>query len=133
MVGQEEIGRRIKRAREDADMTQQELATAIGLEHPQSISRYERGESEVPAKRLRRIAEQTDKPMSFFVQDADELAQPTATAIDPTGAERFVAAVEIFALGIDRLEQVAGRFEQVADRIDRQEPPAAAGPPRNGR
>jgi transcriptional regulator with XRE-family HTH domain len=74
MIGQKEVGLRIREAREAADeMTQQELADAIGVATAQSISRYERGETEVPAKRLRKIAEATGRPMSFFVQEAAEV------------------------------------------------------------
>lgn len=71
-IGQEQIGALIKRAREDAGMTQADLADAIGLTNgAQSISRYERAETEVPVKRLRRIAETTQKPMSFFIQEPE--------------------------------------------------------------
>lgn len=73
MMGQEEVGLRIAQARDEAGLSQQELAERINLAQGQSISRYERGETEVPAKRLRRIAEATGKPMSFFVQEPDEV------------------------------------------------------------
>ncbi len=66
-LGQEELGRLIAKAREGADMTQQELADAIGIKNAQSISRYERGETEVPTKRLRKIADATGKPLAFFM------------------------------------------------------------------
>jgi transcriptional regulator with XRE-family HTH domain len=74
-----ELGRRIKQAREEAGLSQTELADRIGLRHPQSISNYERGETEVPGKRIRRIAEVTGRPLSFFLdeepaQDLDLLA-----------------------------------------------------------
>lgn len=49
MVGQEEVGHRIRQAREGKEWTQQQLADAIGVATAQSISRYERGETEVPA------------------------------------------------------------------------------------
>src|SRR5687767_4714978 len=110
VIGQEEIGRRIKQAREDADLTQQQLAAAIGVQHPQSISRYERGETEVPAKRLRRIAEATSKSMSFFIHEPDEPSQ-NGTTPDPATLGRFEAAVDAFVLGVERLEAVADRLE----------------------
>jgi transcriptional regulator with XRE-family HTH domain len=75
-LGQEEIGQRIKQAREDAGFTQAELADRIGVATAQSISRYERGETEVSAKRLRRIAEATGKHMSFFVLEPGEEVSP---------------------------------------------------------
>src|SRR2546421_4479351 len=77
-IGQEEIGRRIAEAREEAGLTQAQLAERIGVATAQSISRYERGETEIPSKRLKRIAEETDKPLEFFVMgmDGDRLEQP---------------------------------------------------------
>ena len=66
-LGREELGRRIKQAREEADLTQQELADRIGVQTAQSVSRYERGETEVRMRRIERIAEATGKPLEFFV------------------------------------------------------------------
>jgi len=66
-MGQEELGRLIALAREEANLSQPELAERIGLKHPQSISNYERGVTEVPPGRLRKIAEATGKPISFFL------------------------------------------------------------------
>lgn len=66
-LGQEELGRRIRQAREDANLTQRELADAIGLQDAQSVSNYERGVTEVSTRRLRRIAEATKKPLPFFL------------------------------------------------------------------
>ena len=51
-LGQQELGRRIRQARDDAGLTQSQLAELLGLKHPQSISRYERGETEVPQRAL---------------------------------------------------------------------------------
>jgi transcriptional regulator with XRE-family HTH domain len=70
-LGQEELGRRIKEAREQAKMTQRELADAIDLRDAQSISNYERGITEVPTPRLRRIAEATKQPLAFFLGPED--------------------------------------------------------------
>lgn len=67
-IGQQEIGQRIRQAREAADLTQQQLADRIGIQTAQSISRYERGETEVSTKRLRKIAEATGKELDYFVQ-----------------------------------------------------------------
>jgi transcriptional regulator with XRE-family HTH domain len=75
-LGQEEIGQRIKQAREESGFTQAELADKIDVATAQSISRYERGETEVSAKRLRRIAEATGKPLSFFVLEPGDEVSP---------------------------------------------------------
>lgn len=81
-IGQEEIGRRIREAREAADLTQRDLAERIGVQTAQSISRYERGETEVPMKRIRRIADATGKPLDFFITlpEGEQPVSPDATA-----------------------------------------------------
>jgi transcriptional regulator with XRE-family HTH domain len=124
-MGAEELGRLIRQAREDADLTQPQLAEKIGLSHPQSISKYERGLTEVPAKRLRRIAEITGKPVSFFLgvdpttregQDGSAISTAAAMAdLDARlaklearvadGFEKNVALLGSLAAAIDRLEQ----------------------------
>ena len=104
-IGQEEIGRLIREARESADLTQQELADRIGIKQGQTISNYERGITEVSTKRLRRIAAETGKPVTFFVQG---LAEPSA--------------IEEAAAGLAdlhrRLEGIAATVAQVANGQD---------------
>jgi transcriptional regulator with XRE-family HTH domain len=68
-LGQEEIGRRIAQAREEASLSQRELAEKIGVADAQSISRYERGVTEVRTRRLEKIAEATGKPLNYFVME----------------------------------------------------------------
>lgn len=110
-LGQEELGQRIKQAREDAHLSQRDLADKLGLKHPQSISRYERGIHEVPPRRLRQIAEVTNHPLSYFVGDGE-------------------------ALGFDREqgEAIASRLERALDRLEDLlgEPPEARDEPRSG-
>jgi transcriptional regulator with XRE-family HTH domain len=77
-MGQEELGRLIALAREEANLSQQELAEKIGLSQGQSISNYERAVTEVPARRLRSIAEVTGKPIGFFLGEQPQ-ASPEAT------------------------------------------------------
>lgn len=91
-MGSEELGNLIRQAREEAGLTQATLAARIGLQHPQSVSRYERGETEVRAMRLRRIAEVTGKPISFFL------------GVTPTTAEEP---------GGDRLERLESQVAEV--------------------
>lgn len=116
-LGQQELGKRIRLAREDAGLTQSELAELLGLGHPQSISRYERGETEVPQRRLRRIAEATGKPLGFFLADGDEAEAPAAPLADPA----------TLALAKQILEELRALREDV-QRLEG--PPAQPGRPR---
>jgi transcriptional regulator with XRE-family HTH domain len=108
------VGERIKQARQDAGLTQSELAEQLGLSHPQSISRYERGETEVPQRRLRRIAEVTGKPLGFFLTDDLETQEP------PEDADTLALVHEV-------LEQLRDLRAAVA-RLEGQ--PVPAGKPR---
>jgi transcriptional regulator with XRE-family HTH domain len=101
-LGQEQIGTLVKQAREDADLSQQQLADRIGLRHAQSISRYERGLTEVPTKQLRRIAEVTRKPISFFVGEPGGL--------QPSDRERLAVAV-------DQIGQVGPQLVELAREL----------------
>jgi transcriptional regulator with XRE-family HTH domain len=86
-LGLVELGRRIKQAREDANLTQQELADRIGIKTAQSISRYERGQTEVSTKRLRRIAEATSKDLAFFITLPEEIPLTNLERVEAELAE----------------------------------------------
>lgn len=58
-MGDPVVGKRIQQARKEAGLTQRALAERIGLQDSQSVSNYERGVSDVPRDRLKRIAEAT--------------------------------------------------------------------------
>lgn len=103
-MGRSQLGERIKLAREEKGLSQAELARRIGLGHPQSISRYERGIGEVPPRRLRAIAEETGQPMSFFVAErlpAGSLAQ----------GDLLQQAEQVAAMLREALEQAASLAE----------------------
>jgi transcriptional regulator with XRE-family HTH domain len=63
--------RRIVQARAEAGLTQAELALKAGCSVV-SIGKYERGERALRGPRLRRIAEATGKPLSFFFTTGEE-------------------------------------------------------------
>jgi transcriptional regulator with XRE-family HTH domain len=109
-LGQQELGKRIRQAHEEAGLTQSELAERLGLRHPQSISRYERGETEVPQKRLRRISDETEKPLSFFL--ADDLEQPEEPVADPATlalARQMLDELRALRVAVQRLEETPAR------------------------
>jgi transcriptional regulator with XRE-family HTH domain len=65
----EELGLRIRRAREQAGLTQTQLATTIRWEQT-ALSRVETGGREVTSLLLARIAEATAKPLGYFLTPA---------------------------------------------------------------
>ena len=104
-LGQQELGRRIRQAREDAGLTQSELADLLGLRHPQSISRYERGETEVPQKRLRRIAEVTGKPLGFFLTEEQMPQKPAEDGDTLALVQKVLEEVRALRAAVSRLEE----------------------------
>jgi len=96
----EDLGQRIKTARQGAGLSQQELALAIGLKHAQDVSRYERGKVEVPSSRIDLIAEATGRSRSFFTRDPSEVEQP------PEGMEVLREEVSAQGRQLDRIERL---------------------------
>ncbi len=63
-----ELSKRIRKARMNAKLSQSELGKGIGLSD-KSISAYEQGRSIPPFMKLKKIAEQTSHPLSYFTED----------------------------------------------------------------
>lgn len=59
---------RLVRARIEAGLTQEELASVTGISLA-SIGKYERGERSPRGPRLRRIATSTGKPLTWFFEE----------------------------------------------------------------
>lgn len=95
----EELGLRIRRAREQAELTQTQLATAIRWDQT-ALSRVERGGREVTSLMLARIAQATAKPLTYFLTPA-----PSADGVllrAPEGAGTgTVAAVDFLRRVLD--------------------------------
>ena len=70
-----EVGRRIRLERERAQITQVELAEAIGVAF-QQLQKYERGDNRASAGRVMQIAEYLEIPIAEFFEglDADSVA-----------------------------------------------------------
>jgi transcriptional regulator with XRE-family HTH domain/cell division septum initiation protein DivIVA len=68
--GRAAVGRRIQQARRELGLTQAELAATIGVSLG-VLDRYETGRAN-PSDRLDRIAEATDRPVSWFTSSAKD-------------------------------------------------------------
>lgn len=62
------VGKKIKEARREGRITQSELAQAIGVSD-KSISAYESNRISPPLKIIEKIAEQTERPLTYFFED----------------------------------------------------------------
>jgi transcriptional regulator with XRE-family HTH domain len=68
-----DLGQRIRLRRVEMEMTQQELASAVGVSF-QQMQKYEKGANRVGAARLEKIAAVLNVPLSFFY-DSDKAGQ----------------------------------------------------------
>lgn len=66
MTDSENIGSRIRLARNLAEMSQEALAEKIGFTSFQQVSKYENNRAEPSLEKLREIAKVTDKPLYWF-------------------------------------------------------------------
>jgi len=66
----EETGRRIQRAREEAGLSQGELASRLGLTQA-ALSNYELGKRRLNLATLERLSKQLAKPLSYFLEDPE--------------------------------------------------------------
>jgi transcriptional regulator with XRE-family HTH domain len=62
------LAKRIKAARTSAHLSQQELGTSIGVSD-KSVSAYEQGRSTPSVEKLKKIAESTSHPLSYFTEE----------------------------------------------------------------
>lgn len=67
------IGQKIKLARNNKHITQDDLANAVGVSD-KSISAYESDRISPPLKVLEKIAETTDQSLTYFLEDSIEAA-----------------------------------------------------------
>ncbi|WP_424244394.1 transcriptional regulator with XRE-family HTH domain [Elusimicrobium posterum] len=67
----EEIGIKIKRAMQEANLTQAELAKKIGIKKQQQISKWVTDKSTPKAPTLKKIAEATGKPLNYFFENSN--------------------------------------------------------------
>lgn len=85
-----ELAKRIRTARENARLSQDELGKSIGLSD-KSVSAYEKGRSQPPLENLRKIAEVTNHPLTYFTQEENAAGEIAAKLLS---IERELAEVK---------------------------------------
>lgn len=63
------VGKKIREARKSKQVTQDDLAESVGVSG-KSISAYESDRISPPLKVLEKIAEKTDRTMTYFLEDS---------------------------------------------------------------
>jgi transcriptional regulator with XRE-family HTH domain len=72
---QDEIGRRIQKAREEAGLSQEELASRLGLTQA-ALSNYELGKRRPNLTNLERLSMLLNKPLLYFLEDPKPMPDP---------------------------------------------------------
>jgi transcriptional regulator with XRE-family HTH domain len=71
------LGKRLRRRRRLLGLTQQQLATAVGIRF-QQIQKYECGANRISAARLWQLAEALETPVAYFYEGLNEAAAAAA-------------------------------------------------------
>ncbi len=85
-----EMAIRIRTARQEARLSQSALGQSIGLSD-KSVSSYEQGRSTPPFAKLKKIAEFTQRPLSYFTAEDNDDANITTKLLS---IERELAEVK---------------------------------------
>jgi transcriptional regulator with XRE-family HTH domain len=64
-----EIGRKIQKAREEAGLSQEQLASRLGYTQA-ALSNYELGKRRLYLANIEQIAKELNKPLNYFLEDA---------------------------------------------------------------
>ncbi len=75
------VGQKIRRRRWMTDMTQKQLADAVGIKF-QQIQKYETGANRVSASRLFEISQALSVPVSYFFESIESEDQTEITALN---------------------------------------------------
>jgi len=76
-----DLGERIKQARKDKGWRQKHLAAAVHVE-PITVSRWERGQHMPGLETLELIARETEKPLSYFLEEPESIESDRLSAIE---------------------------------------------------
>lgn len=111
-----EIGARIRQARDEQGMTQEELA-ALASFSKRSLQTYEAGQT-IPYKHLREIGRLLGKPSEWFLYGDEANGNGTATPPLPTGVD-LETALTILTAEVTRLataqEQMSALLVELAE------------------
>jgi transcriptional regulator with XRE-family HTH domain len=87
-----DVGKKIQQAREDAGLSQEELASMLGITQS-ALSNYELGKRRLHLANLQEIARNLNKPLACFLELDDGSAE-----MEPAGGEDDEVTGEIMQL-----------------------------------
>lgn len=91
-----DIGRRIQKAREEAGLSQEELASALGITQS-ALSNYELGKRRLYLANLEQLATVLGRPLSYFMEEEkpQEDSSPRREASDTVTSEILALLQEL--------------------------------------
>jgi transcriptional regulator with XRE-family HTH domain len=66
-VSYKKLGKRIQHAREEAGLSQEQLAAILGCSQP-TLSNYEKGKSRIYLTQLQKVSEILNRPVQYFLE-----------------------------------------------------------------
>jgi transcriptional regulator with XRE-family HTH domain len=78
-MGFKEIGRKLQLAREDAGLSQEQLASMMGCAQS-TLSNYEKGKRRLYLTQLENIAELLQKPIEYFMENSPSSTESQAAS-----------------------------------------------------
>lgn len=107
----EEIGKKIKEARETIGLSQKDLGIALGLSD-KAVSAYEAARTIPPLETLVRIAEELNKPIDYFINpNASDFKVETQLATMESTVARLLQEIQAVR---ESLKQPAGSHPEDA-------------------
>ncbi len=91
MRAYEEIGRKLQKAREEAGLSQEELAKKLGCTQA-SLSNYELGKRRLYLADLQRIGQLLGKSITYFMEDAED-ERPLRGGMDGMLKEQYMKEI----------------------------------------
>ena len=76
-MGFKEIGRKLQLAREEASLSQEQLANMLGCAQS-TLSNYEKGKRRLYLTQLENIAELLEKPIEYFMESSSSSSESSA-------------------------------------------------------
>lgn len=83
------VGTRIRLRRLMLNMSQEKLGDELGITF-QQVQKYEKGTNRVGASRLQAIANVLEVPVSFFFEDAPDIAPKSNTGLSDSNSTDYV-------------------------------------------
>lgn len=103
-----DLGIKIQIAREEKNMSQEQLALAIGCSQS-ALSNYEKGKRRMYLAQLEKLSEVLDKPLEYFVE---RLPNSSSASITTPHDSRFLSLVnEIYKLTDEQIYEVQKYIE----------------------